>query len=128
MKTFSKTSQTFGLDSGAGHRRGAGRGGFGALFTAEKTVGGDSVAEKAPGGVGFRLGKNSGGAAPLPVRRVTGALPYSTFSIRYPMPTWVWMNSGESGDCSSFLRSVTMNTRREAMSLSQLRPQMFWVI
>ncbi len=44
------------------------------------------------------------------------------------MPTCVWMNCGESGVGSSFFRRVTMNTRREAISLSQLRPQMLCVI
>ena len=35
---------------------------------------------------------------------------------------------GESAFFSSFLRSFAIKTRREAMSLSQLLPQMFWVI
>ena len=53
---------------------------------------------------------------------------HSTLTIRYPTPIWVWMYWGESGVGSSFLRRVAMNTRREAMLLSQLCPQMFWDI
>ena len=41
---------------------------------------------------------------------------------------WVWIYWGESGADSSFLRSVAMNTRREAMSFSQRVPQIFWVM
>ena len=45
---------------------------------------------------------------------------HSTLTIRYPTPMCVWMYWGESGVGSSFLRRVTMKTRREAMLLSQL--------
>ena len=53
---------------------------------------------------------------------------YSTFIIRYPTPICVCIYCGESGSASSFLRSVAMNTRREATSLSQLLPQIFCVM
>ena len=53
---------------------------------------------------------------------------YSTFIIRYPTPIWVWIYWGESGSLSSFLRRVAINTRREAISLSQLLPHTFCVI
>ena len=35
---------------------------------------------------------------------------------------------GEPGSCSSFFLRVAIKTRREAMSFSQLRPQICWVI
>ena len=50
---------------------------------------------------------------------------HSTLTIRYPTPMCVWMYWGESGVGSSFLRRVAMKTRREAILLSQLFPQMF---
>ena len=53
---------------------------------------------------------------------------HSTLTIRYPTPMCVWMYWGESGVGSSFLRRVAMKTRRDAMLLSQLCPQIFWVI
>ena len=53
---------------------------------------------------------------------------YSTFIIRYPIPICVWIYCGEFGSDSSFLRSDAMKTRRDATSLSQLLPQIFWVI
>lgn len=53
---------------------------------------------------------------------------FYTFSILYPMPICVWIYCGESGSDSSFLRSVAINTRSEATSLSQELPQTSWVI
>lgn len=53
---------------------------------------------------------------------------HSTRSIRYPTPIWVCIYWGAAGSFSIFLRKVAMNTRREAMSFSQLLPQICWVI
>ena len=53
---------------------------------------------------------------------------FSARSIRYPTPTWVWIRCGASGYRSSFLRRVAINTRREAISFSQLLPQICCVI
>ena len=53
---------------------------------------------------------------------------YSTFIIRYPTPTCVWIYWTESEFFSSFLRSVAINTLKEATSFSQLCPQIFCVI
>ena len=44
-------------------------------------------------------------------------------SIRYPMPTWVWIYLGSEGTGSIFLRRVAMNTRRDGVSLERVLPQ-----
>ena len=54
--------------------------------------------------------------------------PIYTLSIRYPIPTWVWIYWGEDGSFSIFLRSVAINTRSEATSLSQELPHTSRVI
>lgn len=63
-----------------------------------------------------------------PGRPPCGGIFHSTRSIRYPTPTWVCIYWGAAGSFSIFLRNVAINTRRDAMSFSQLLPQICWVI
>ena len=53
---------------------------------------------------------------------------YSTLIIRYPTPICVWIYCGESSVGSNFLRNVAINTRKEAISVSQFLPQIFSII
>ena len=43
--------------------------------------------------------------------------------IRYPIPTWVWINRDASGAVSSFFLSVAINTRSDATLFSHDAPQ-----